>query len=88
VRLAFWTPNPDFSDPTNAQGRSNAPCRLASKPLGNEAVVVELDRTKSVPAAEFAELRNQKLIFVMGRTITIPKPRELEELFKQNVGDI
>ena len=56
--------------------------------MGNEAVVVELDRTKSVPAAEFAERRNQKLIFVMGRTITIPKPGELEELFKQNVGDI
>ena len=73
--------------------------KRCSKPSGDEAVVVQLDRTKSVLAAEFgttnetlsrtfAELRNQKLIFVMGRTITIPKPRELEELFKRNVGDI
>jgi CRP-like cAMP-binding protein len=73
--------------------------KRCSKALGNEAAVVQLDRTKSVLAAEFgttsetlsrtlAELRNQKLIFVMGRTITILKPRELEELFKRNVGDI
>jgi hypothetical protein len=67
------------------------------KPLGNEPVVVKLDRSKSVLAAEFgttnetlsrtfAERRNQKLIFVIGRTITVPKPCELEELCKGSVG--
>ena len=73
--------------------------KRCGKPLGNEPAVVNLDRSKSVLAAEFgttnetlsrtfAELRSQKLIFVLGRTITIPKPCELEELFKRNVGDI
>ena len=73
--------------------------KRCGKPLGNEPAVVNLDRSKSVLAAEFgttnetlsrtfAELRDQKLIFVIGRTITIPKPCELEELFKRNVGDI
>lgn len=69
------------------------------KSLGNEPAVVNLDRSKSVLAAEFgttnetlsrtfAELRDQKLIFVRGRTITIPRPCQLEALFKRNVGDI
>jgi CRP/FNR family transcriptional regulator, dissimilatory nitrate respiration regulator len=73
--------------------------KQCAKPLGSEPAVVELDRTKGVLAAEFgttnetlsrtfAELRNLKLIVVHGRTITIPKPRELEKLFWQKFGEI
>jgi len=64
------------------------------KPLGDEAAVVELDRTKGVLAAELgttsetlsrtlAELRTRNLIAVRGRTILIPKPRELEKFFRR-----
>jgi CRP-like cAMP-binding protein len=71
--------------------------KRCGKPLGNEPAVVKLDRSKSVLASEFgttnetlprtfAELRNQRLIFVIGRTITVPKPCELEELCKGSVG--
>jgi CRP/FNR family transcriptional regulator, dissimilatory nitrate respiration regulator len=67
--------------------------------LGDEAVGVELDRTKGVLAAEFgttnetlsrtfAELRNLKLVVVSGRKITIPKPRKLEGFFRRTFGDI
>jgi CRP/FNR family transcriptional regulator, dissimilatory nitrate respiration regulator len=60
------------------------------KPLLDDAVVIRLDRTKSLLASEFgttnetlsrtfAELRNLKLIVVNGRSITIPNPCKLEE---------
>jgi CRP-like cAMP-binding protein len=73
--------------------------RRCPTPLGDKAAVVELDRTKCVLAAELgatsetlsrtlAELRAQKLISVRGRTILIPKPRELEGLFRRTVGDL
>jgi|BogFormECP12_OM2_1039638.scaffolds.fasta_scaffold34282_2 CRP-like cAMP-binding protein len=73
--------------------------KRCGKPLGDEAVVVELDRTKGVLAAEFgttnetlsrtfAELRNLKLVVVRGRTITIPNPRNLEGFFRRKFGDI
>ena len=48
----------------------------------------EFGTTNETLSRTFAELRDQKLIFVIGRTITMPKPCELEELFKRNVGDI
>jgi CRP/FNR family transcriptional regulator, dissimilatory nitrate respiration regulator len=73
--------------------------KRCGKPLGDKAAVVELGRTKSVLAAEFgttnetlsrtfAELRKRKLISVKRGTITIPKPLDLEELFRRNVGDV
>ena len=73
--------------------------KRCGKPLGDEAVVVELDRTKGVLAAEFgttnetlsrtfAELRNLKLVVVRGRTITIPNPRNLEGFLRRKFGDI
>ena len=75
------------------------PLKRCGKPLGDEAVVVELDRTKGVLAAEFgttnetlsrtfAELRSLKLVVVRGRTITIPNPRNLEGFFRHKFGDI
>jgi CRP/FNR family transcriptional regulator len=64
--------------------------KRCGKPLVDDAVVIRLDQTKSLLAAEFgttnetlsrtfAELRNLKLITVNGRSITIPNPGKLEE---------
>jgi CRP/FNR family transcriptional regulator len=73
--------------------------KRCGNPLGDQAVVVELDRAKGVLAAEFgttnetlsrtfAELRRLKLVVVRGRMITIPNPRKLEGFFRRKFGDI
>ena len=64
--------------------------KRCGNPLLDNAVVIRLDRTKSLLASEFGttnetlsrtfgELRNLKLIAVNGRSITIPNPCRLEE---------
>ncbi len=67
-------------------------------PLPSEPVSFELDRTKRVLAAEMgtasetlsrtlAKLREQKLVRVKGKTITIPRPRELEKMLRRHLGE-
>ena len=68
-------------------------------PLRDSAVVIELDRTKRVLAAELgatsetlsrtlAKFRDQKLLKVAGRTITITQPRKLDQLLRQHLGEL
>ena len=69
------------------------------RPVGDRAVEIRLDRTKRVLAAELgatsetlsrtlAKFRDQGLIRVSGRTITIKRPRELAQLLRQHVGEL
>ncbi len=68
-------------------------------PLRDSAVVIELDRTKRVLAAELgatsetlsrtlAKFRDQKMLKVAGRTITITQPRKLDQLLRQHLGEL
>lgn len=68
-------------------------------PLKEKPVVVELDRTKRVLAAElgatsetlsrtFAKLRDRQLLQVAGRKITIRHPRQLDRLLRENLGEL
>lgn len=69
------------------------------RPVPEKPVVVELDRTKRVLAAEMgttgetlsrtlAKFRTQKLVQVKGGTITLARPRALEKLLRQNIGEL
>jgi CRP-like cAMP-binding protein len=69
------------------------------RPLPNEPVVVQLDRTKRVLAAEMgttsetlsrtlAKFREQKLVRVKGNTITLTRPRVLQKLLQKNLGEL
>jgi CRP/FNR family transcriptional regulator len=69
------------------------------RPLPNEPVLLQLDRTKRVLAAEmgttsetlsrtFAKFRDRKLLRVKGNTITVTSPRELQALLKQHLGEL
>ncbi len=69
------------------------------RPLTESAVEVQLDRTKRVLAAEigtvsetlsrtFAGFRDQKLIHVAGRKITILAPHRLDQLLRRNLGEL
>ena len=69
------------------------------RPLSNTAAVIQLDRTKRVLAAEMGttsetlsrtlgKFRDQKLLRVKGNTITLTKPRELQKLLQQNLGEL
>jgi CRP/FNR family transcriptional regulator, dissimilatory nitrate respiration regulator len=69
------------------------------RPLPNESVVVQLDRTKRVLAAELgatsetlsrtlAKFRDQTLLKVSGRTITITQPRKLDQVLRQHLGEL
>lgn len=68
-------------------------------PLPNERVVIQLDRTKRVLAAEMgttsetlsrtlAKFREQKLVQVKGNTITLIRPRALQKLLQENLGEL
>lgn len=68
------------------------------QPLPSRATVIQLDRTKRVLAAEMgttsetlsrslAKFRDQKLLRVSGKSITITKPRELQDLLQRNLGE-
>ncbi len=69
------------------------------RPMREGAIVIELDRTKRVLAAELgatsetlsrtlAKLRDQDLLQVVGRKITIRQPRKLERLLRRHLGEI
>jgi len=69
------------------------------QPLGSGSIVIELDRTKRVLAAELgatsetlsrtlAKFRDQGLIRVSGKTITVKRPRELADLLRRHVGEL
>jgi CRP/FNR family transcriptional regulator, dissimilatory nitrate respiration regulator len=69
------------------------------RPLSNTSAVIQLDRTKRVLAAEMgttsetlsrtlAKFRDQKLLRVKGNTITLTKPRDLQKLLHQNLGEL
>ncbi|MGH7936231.1 MAG: Crp/Fnr family transcriptional regulator [Chthoniobacterales bacterium] len=69
------------------------------RPLPNESVVIHLDRTKRVLAAEMgatsetlsrtlAKFRDQKLLQIEGKTLTVAKPRALRKLLQSNLGEL
>lgn len=69
------------------------------KPLPDHAVLVQLDRTKRVLAAEMgttsetlsrtlAKFRDRKLLRVKGNAITVTNPRELRALLKRHLGEL
>jgi CRP/FNR family transcriptional regulator len=69
------------------------------QPLRAGAIVIELDHTRRVLAAELgatsetlsrtlAKFRDQKLLRVAGRTITITQPRRLDKLLRQHLGEL
>ncbi len=69
------------------------------RPLRDAPAVIELDRTKRVLAAELgatsetlsrtlAKFRDQKLLKVAGRTITITRPQQLERLLQRHLGEL
>lgn len=69
------------------------------RPIGTREVEITLDRTKRVLAAEFgatsetlsrtlAKFRDQELLRVSGKTITITQPRELADLLRRHVGEL
>jgi CRP/FNR family transcriptional regulator, dissimilatory nitrate respiration regulator len=69
------------------------------RPLPIGPAIVQLDRTKRVLAAEMgttsetlsrtlAKFRDQKLLRVKGNTITLTKPRELQKLLQQHLGEL
>ncbi|MDQ3198981.1 MAG: Crp/Fnr family transcriptional regulator [Verrucomicrobiota bacterium] len=69
------------------------------RPVPESPVVVELDRTKRVLAAEMgttsetlsrtlAKFRDQKLLNVKGSTITLTRPRALQNLLQRNLGEL
>lgn len=68
-------------------------------PLPNGPAIVRLDRTKRVLAAEMgtssetlsrtlAKFRDQKLLRVQGNTITLTRPRALQQLLQTNLGEL
>jgi len=67
-------------------------------PSGTEPVVIELSMTKRVLAAELgtvsetfsrtlAKFRQQKLVAVKGKTLTVECPAKLAALLRQNLGE-
>ncbi len=68
------------------------------QPLPTGPTIIQLDRTKRVLAAEMgttsetlsrslAKFRDQKLLRVSEKTITLTKPRELQSLLQRNLGE-
>lgn len=69
------------------------------RPMPNEPVMIQLDRTKRVLAAEMgttsetlsrtlAKFRDQKLLQIKGKTLTVTKPRALQKLLQSNLGEL
>ena len=69
------------------------------RPLANAPATLQLDRTKRVLAAEMgttsetlsrtlAKFRDKNLLRVKGNTITVTKPRGLQKLLQQNLGEL
>jgi CRP/FNR family transcriptional regulator, dissimilatory nitrate respiration regulator len=69
------------------------------RPLPDEPVMVQLDRTKRVLAAEMgttsetlsrtlAKFREQQLVQVTGNTITLTRPRALQKILQKNLGEL
>lgn len=69
------------------------------QPLGKAPVTFELDRTKRVLAAELgttsetlsrtlAKFRDQKLLRIKGKSLTITRPRDLERLLLAHLGEL
>lgn len=69
------------------------------RPIGSSDVEIKLDRTKRVLAAEMgttsetlsrtlAKFRDKKLLRVKGNTIIVTRPRELQKLLNQHLGQL
>ncbi len=69
------------------------------RPIPRGPVVIQLDRTKRVLAAEMgttsetlsrtlAKFRDQKLLRVKGNTLTLTSPRDLQKLLQTNLGEL
>jgi CRP-like cAMP-binding protein len=72
--------------------------KRCANPQGEKPVSVELKMTKRVLAAELgtvsetfsrtlAKFREQKLVAVKGRTVTVLSPKRLAELLRRNLGE-
>lgn len=72
--------------------------KRSPRPLPNDPVTIQLDRTKRLLAAEMgttsetlsrtlAKFREQKLVQVKGNTITLTRPRALQKLLQANLGE-
>jgi CRP/FNR family transcriptional regulator len=73
--------------------------RRCRRPLDDRPMVIELDRTKRVLAAEMGttsetlsrtlgKFREQQLVRVSGNVITVVRPRALQELLKRHLGEL
>jgi CRP/FNR family transcriptional regulator len=73
--------------------------RQCPRPVGAAQVEFKLDRTKRVLAAEMgttsetlsrtlAKFRDQKLLRVIGNTVVVMRPRELQKLLQRNLGEL
>ena len=69
------------------------------RPLPNQSVEIQLDRTKRVLAAEMGatsetlsrtlgKFRDQKLLRIKGKSLIVTKPRALQELLQSNLGEL
>ena len=69
------------------------------RPLRNTPATIQLDRTKRVLAAELgtvsetlsrtlAKFRDERLVRVAGKTITIVNPVKLDKLLRRNLGEL
>jgi CRP/FNR family transcriptional regulator len=69
------------------------------RPVGAAPVEIKLDRTKRVLAAEMgttsetlsrtlAKFRDQRLLRVKGNTVVVTRPRELQKLLQQHLGEL
>ena len=69
------------------------------RPVPNEPVTIRLDRTKRVLAAEMGttsetlsrtlgKFREQKMVQVKGNTITLTRPRALQQRLQKNLGEL
>ena len=78
---------------------ANCLLKRCPRPLPNDSVVIQLDRTKRVLAAEMgatsetlsrtmATFRDQKLLQIKGKTLTVTKPRALQRLLQTNLSEL
>jgi len=80
TRLAHWLVK-RCPDP-----RSHTPCRIEI-PVAKRVLASELGTVSETFSRTLAKFRQQKLIEVKGKTITVLSPRRLDALLRRNLGE-